>query len=312
MARKTNIFANKYVTVTVRDESSGVGSYLGLYIRFRGGKDDAFTLELNGDGLGVLVKNGDELECDEKMLVNVIANTLFELTPQKLNFGKYNAWVELPKGMPEWLLTTGKEYIQEDYAGTDTILYNLGIVKQVYLHRLEGFMDTVESQEAIDANKAIIRIVENTEGKGRAAFIDCDFHFQDDRYTNKFIEEKGFPFNHVVPMYTCDRKQIAGLMKHALNYLKKVERESPRGRHRQMAADLRMQDYFDEVKWSEDGCFARIGKGEYKLLAMDTGRVNLQFRTKSGELFNATMPYNLEMVQSIVEANERGEVVDAT
>lgn len=306
MPPRKSLFSNKYVIATAKDgESNAVGSYKELNIKFKLGKEDSFVIKMSEDGRGIVVNNGGEQTCDERNLAIALTETLFEQKPRQLEFGKYNEYVVLPQGMADWLLQAGGEFVEDMYVVVDDAIYDLTAVQQVYIHKLEKYNETVASDDAVEANKVLIRIARNTEDIGRKQFINCDLHFVDDRYANKYIDEKGYPFHHIAPLYSCSRDQIAGLLKHALNYMKKVERESPKFVHREIAAEMKLQDCFDDVRYSEDGCFVRNGRYQHRIVTMGDGRVSVGVDLGNGEIEEVYMPYKIDMIVKILSDDKR-------
>ena len=191
-------------------------------------KNDPLVVKTIDDGLSIVEGKGitTDYSINEFNLCNAILERLFLSGITVAESQKdddphsYGQKITLPKKTAEYIVKTSGD---TDYVLTkDGTIYNIHMNKQAVIFRLKTYSDKLSPGDAKETNEALIEMIECLPEKELAQLIENDLHFIDRANAKHKISPADDKFGNAVPVYSCSRSKVAGLLKHLSNRMKKV------------------------------------------------------------------------------------------
>lgn len=171
----------------------------------RNGMEDIKVSFVN-DGYGI-DKNDD---INEYNLCNKILYEVFE------EHDTQN--ITIPKQTADYLIDTSKQ--SKIYEWEDGELYYLPNLRIAYINRILKYNSKIKNKYAIKANEILAQMVQDTNEDNLKFLVNNDLHFTG-RKDGEDYDQRDDIFGEVIPVYTCKRSKVNGIIKHMYNKMVK-------------------------------------------------------------------------------------------
>lgn len=231
----------------------------------RNGFED-LKINFINDGYGIS-QTGEDL--DEFNLTNKILYELFEEKPKNQN-------LDMPEKAAKYLIETAKQ--PDTYVFEEGKLYCLPNLRIPYVNRIMKYNEKIQNKNAIEANQTLVQIILDTEESQLACLVNSNLHFAGKKDGEKYNPRDDI-FGEIVPVYTCKRSKVSGIIKHVYNKMVKESKINP--------TQMNTDKFISKLKKTLDGIHIFISNveiiGEYDAIAYIDCKNNMTIELVDGD-----------------------------